>query len=148
MGDDDAMKVKNYVVDRLLIVAFYVFLCVLSWIIFDRATAIVITITSCMGSVLMCYRVLLIPIDLLIGRKTEYAIFLRIVGVERIEVSTKSYCMEWKFDSENHNTLYLLNPEAYSFEDVYDCPFPDKERKTKISYLKLSKILLSWFDDE
>lgn len=138
------MGVKNFFVDQLIILGFFLLFAAFSWIIFDSSTAVHLTILLCLASVLNTYRVLLIPFDWLIGKKTEYAYFSMLARVERIETSRKSYCMEWKFYYGKQKKLYLLNPIAYSFEDVYDCPFPEKDKKLKITYWKLSKILLSW----
>ena len=138
---------KKIVIDKLLILAFCWLLAVVYCVIFPNPTSTILSICLCISSIVFSFRVLLMPIDYLFGKVTETAYFSATTGRKWIESFPKSYCVEWKFYSGKNRTLILLNPEVHSFENIFDCPTPPKDKKVKITYLRLSRFLLCWSEE-
>ena len=92
----------------------------------------------------LCRRILLLPVDLILGKVTQTAYFTAQSGIEDLEFFKNMYCCEWKFNLENGQTLRLLVPIAITPKEAYKLVPPQKYVIHKINYFRLSKILLEW----
>ena len=92
----------------------------------------------------ICRRIILLPIDLLRGKKTNYAYFSTQCSKENYEFFKNTYCVEWKFRYSNGYTIKLLVPYDMTENDLSIFEQPPKDKKVKITYLRFSKILLQW----
>ena len=92
----------------------------------------------------LCRRILLLPVDLILGKVTQTAYFAAQSGIEDLEFFKNTYYCEWKFNLKNSQTLRLLVPIAITPKETYKPVPPPKDVLHKITYLRLSKILLQW----
>lgn len=101
-----------------------------------------IVVILCWGY--LCRRILLLPVDLIIGKATQTAYFATQSGIEDLEFFKNMYCREWKFNLRNGQLLRLLVPIAVAKEETHKMSLPPKDLKLRITYFRLSKILLQW----
>lgn len=92
----------------------------------------------------LCRRILLLPVDLIIGKVTQTAYFATQSGIEDLEFFKSTYCCEWKFILRTGQTLRLLVPIAINKKEAYKLDPPQKDVIHRITYFRLSKILLEW----
>ena len=89
----------------------------------------------------VCHRLVLLPFDLLMKQKTITARFVSKVGTHELQYSRGTYCYEWEFKDENGHSIRLMIPEATTQTSIIQ---PKKDRLLRISYYRLSKLLMSW----
>lgn len=90
-----------------------------------------------------CRRVIIIPFDYLLGKTVQIVCFSNECSIHKYEFFKNNYCCEWKFYFAGDKTLVLLFPNG--FRDKPSKAFsPEKDQRVKITYFKLSKILLNW----
>ena len=92
----------------------------------------------------LCHRIILLPIDLIIGKVTHTACFATQSGIESLEFFKNTYCYEWKFNLKNGQSLRLLVPITISPTETCKLVPLQKGAIYKITYFSLSKILLEW----
>lgn len=96
------------------------------------------------------YRLLLLPIDLLIGVKTHVVYFSGQSNFEKCDFFSKKYTCEWKFhwslNGENHK-VFLALFNTFSKAEIENIIKPEKEKRIKIEYYRFSKILVKWTYD-
>lgn len=90
----------------------------------------------------LCRRILLLPVDLIIGKVTQTAYFATQSGIEDLEFYKSMYCCEWKFILGTGQTLRLLVPIVINKKEAYKLVPPQKDVIHRITYFSLSKILL------
>lgn len=91
----------------------------------------------------LCRRVLLYPLDLLFGSNKCFAYFATHIGVVECEFRKRKCCPEWKFRLNNEN-IVLMVPILTTLNDINKIEYPPKDEKLEITYLRFSKILLSF----
>lgn len=96
------------------------------------------------------YRLLLLPIDLLIGAKTHVVYFSGQSNFEKCDFFPKKYICEWKvhwsLNGENHK-IFLALFDTFSKAEIENIIKPEKEKRIKIEYYRFSKILVKWTYD-
>lgn len=132
---------KKLVVDQLLfltigIVTFWTLAFHMSG---STAVKTVLLITLVLSTGYLCHKVLLLPLDKILGKKERTAYFSAAVGsVWGYEFFKRGYFRDWKFYWGNHQTMRLLAVNVRP--DMYQ---PKHGQKVKITYYRLSRILLS-----
>ena len=91
--------------------------------------------------IFVCRRLIVLPFDKLMKPKTEEVIFNGKVDMHELQFTREYLCHEWEFKDSQDRTMRLLIPEATKQTSIVQ---PKKGRKLKISYYKLSKLLVSW----
>lgn len=86
--------------------------------------------------------VIILPIDLIEGKKEKELIYTRMRGVYRFEFSTVRRCVLGFYDGKS--TIYLDYPETYNNKQNIDLLIKMSNTKMDIVYYKHSKILLDW----
>lgn len=89
--------------------------------------------------------VLLLPIDLIIGKVERVVYFSRMSNFDEYEFKKEKHYCEWKFYSEK-GTLEVLVPVELSKEEIFTMDKPKVDQKVRVTYYKYSKILYSWED--
>lgn len=135
---------KNYFLDRLLLMNLLILGCVLSWIVFPAPEALSSSIILFVCLVIFCKRILLVPVDLLAGKRTKIVYFSTVLGGEQLRFNSKYHCSLWKFYYGSKSTIVLLNRDVKRNYDVFGCKTPPQNKKIKITYWKYSGILLCW----
>ena len=86
-------------------------------------------------------RLVLLPIDKLLGKKKEEVIFAARTGAHELQFNREYHCNEWEFRDDNGRSLRLLIPEATKDASVTQ---PKKDRRVRIEYYRLSRLLTGW----
>lgn len=135
---------KRFLIDQALFlvigIAIMILIPILCGPIFTLVFEIVVIL--CWGY--LCRRILLIPFDLILGKASQTVYFSTQCGVEDLDFFKDTNYYVWKFYFENDQTLILLVPIAVTKEEAYKIVLPQKDVKLRITYFRLSKILLQW----
>lgn len=89
----------------------------------------------------VCRRLVVLPLDMLLKPKTREMRFIAKVGVHELQYTRDYSCFEWEFRDEKDRALRLLIPEATRQTSITQ---PKKDRLVRISYYRLSKLLMDW----
>ena len=90
----------------------------------------------------LCRRLLLIPLDFIVGKKTQTVFFATQRNAYTFEFFNGLCCKEWKFYFGNNQTMSLLYPNSLEDRNNNSLPIPKNDEKEIITYYKHSKILL------
>lgn len=101
-----------------------------------------IVVMLCWGY--LCRRILLLPIDLILGKVTQTVYFASQCNVEDLDLIKGVNYYVWKFSFGKNQMLRLLVPIAITKGKACRIDLPPKEVKLRITYFRLSKILLQW----
>lgn len=139
---------KRFIIDQTLILASGVGLMICMPLVFDSIFTAVFDIMVATSCGYLGRHALLLPLDLLKGKITEYCYFSAQIGLIDYEFSKGKCCPEWKFRKENQ-TFVLVVPAATMTlqENSQEQPhieWPMREEKIRITYYRFSKILLSY----
>lgn len=103
------------------------------------AVRVVLLIILVLSVGCLCQKVLLLPFDMLVGKREQPAYFSATAGsMWGYEFFRHSYFSDWKFYWGNHQTIHLLAVDVCP--DMYQLKHG---QKVKITYYRLSRILLS-----
>ena len=92
----------------------------------------------------LLYRIaLFLPLDLIIGPRTEEAFFSRKALTFQCEFFRKYLYMEVRFMC-NGKHLCLIFPACRKAEDLNNVPLPPKDTRLRITYYRFTKILKSY----
>lgn len=91
----------------------------------------------------LCRRMLLLPLDLLFGKKTEILYFSRMSNIQEYELFSNQCCCLWQFYSST-GTVKLLVPASVPYSKILELDKPKTDQKVRICYYPYSKILYSW----
>lgn len=138
---------KKYVIDQFLFLTVGIAIIALIPLFCGPIFTYIFEIVVILSWTYLCLRILLLPIDLILGKVTRTVYFATQSGIEDLEFFKNMHCCEWKFNLENGQTLMLLVPKAITLQEVDKLVFPPKNVKLKITYFRLSKILLEWNQD-
>lgn len=135
---------KKFIVDQLLFLAIGIIIMIsIPYFCSPVFTVLIETIVViCWGY--LCRRILLLPFDLLIGKETQLGYFSCQCCIEDLEFFKDMGCCEWKFFFENNQILKLLVPTAIIMDNASRIPQPAKNIKLRVTYFRLSKILIHW----
>lgn len=134
---------KKYIVDKLLflltgigiMIAIPFFCGPIFTIIFETITAL-----SWIG---LCWRILVLPLDLLCGKEEKTVYFSRQQDLEEYEFFKRN-CFEWVFHYGGNQKITLLVPVSIKKENLASIKCPKKNAPIKITYYRFSKILIDW----
>ncbi len=135
---------EKFIIDQTLFLVIGVLIIVLIPTICGPIFTLILELVAILCWGYLCRRILLLPVDLILGKVTHTACFTTQSGVEDLEFFKKMYCCEWKFKLENNQTLRLLVPIAIKEKESNKLVFPQKNVVYRITFFKLSKILLDW----
>jgi len=101
-----------------------------------------IAVILCWGY--LCRRILLIPIDLILGKTSQIVYFSSQCYVEDLEFFKNTHYYVWRFCLKNNQSLTLLVPIGFKKEETTTIAPPAKNARLQITYFRFSKILLEW----
>lgn len=139
---------KKYILDKVLVFICLVGNAIMLLLLCDGAS---VTIILCIISVVvyscLCWRVLALFLDVLCGSKgkvvqTVYS--SGFVWAWEGDVFTKKYCYQWKFRYGSKQKIILWVPASVTKEEYELIEHPKPDARVKITYYRLSKILISW----
>lgn len=91
-----------------------------------------------------CKYLLLLPLDMLIGKKTDVVYFSKVCGGINLEFNKELICPEWCFYCCADKKMQLLLPVSLPKDKLKAMIIPAKDQKLSITYYKLSGLLCYW----
>ena len=140
-------KMKKYIIDQFLFLAVGITIISLIPLFCGPVFTLIWELVAILIWGYLCRRILLLPIDLILGKVTRTVYFATQSSIEDLEFFKNMHCCEWKFNLENGETIRLLVLTVIKQQEVDKLVFPPKNVKLKITYFRLSKILLEWNQD-
>lgn len=134
---------KLYLLDRALYLFAGILLVIGSCIYFPTVLAVIAVILIVLSWGIICYPLVLLPLDFVLGRKNELLYFSTQLGLEELEFFKRRYICEWKFVNSKKQ-LNLMIPLSYSKEQISQSSFPPHDRLLRVTYYPFSKIMISW----
>ena len=134
---------KLYLLDRALYLFAGILLVIGSCIYFPTVLAVIAVILIVLSWGIICYPLVLLPLDFVLGRKNELLYFSTQLGLEELEFFKRRYICEWKFVNSKKQ-LNLMIPLSYSKEQISQSSFPPHDRLLRVTYYPFSKIMVSW----
>ena len=134
---------KEYLKDQAieLVILICMFLaCPLAYTPEVTLVARILIVYSILG---LDYRLILFPLDLICGKKSEIVYYESGVSSICLEFSKGKFCPQWKF-TYGQNRLILLVPIVMTDETIQQLERPVQREKITITYYRFSKILLSY----
>jgi len=91
-----------------------------------------------------CWRLFLLPLDLVIGKKVLHNASLCGSMSSKCDIIPRCHYYDLLFDCENHKRIWLQVPKAFFDEEPEKNIIPQNSRKVRIEYYQLSRFLLVW----
>ena len=135
---------KKYFLDQLLFLTIGIVMAIIIPFLWDSKMVTILEIVVILSWTYLCRRILILPIDFIVGKLTKTVYFSALCRVEPYEFYKGKYCCKWKFYYGSNKTLTLLVPVALTREELSTMPKPDNSAKVRITYFRFSKILLDW----
>lgn len=135
---------KEYVIDQVL------FLAIGIWIMIFIPTMcghililmIIFELMAGLSFGYLCRRILVLPLDILLKKRTEIVYFSR-MNTDLYEFFKGKYYCEWVFYSSK-GTISVLVPVALCQVEILNMEKPVVNQKVRICFYRFSKILYSW----
>ena len=139
----EQLIMKKYIVDQLSlpIAAFLSFL--VSVLCIHRGAVYVVTAVFLILSCVLCYRVLVLPLDLICGKQKACVQFSRQYVSAKYHTEPKLVVCTWCFHDLNKK-IDLINPYLTQPMASDDVRFPPKDKEIIIYYYKYSKLFCFW----
>lgn len=129
---------RKYLIDKTIFLLIGIILYLLIPFIFSGIINIVLRIVLILSWVYLCRRLLLFPLDLIVGQIERIVYFSSQNCGEEYEFFRHKFCYEWKFYYDNEETLKLIVPDGVVGMN------PITDRRIVVVYYKFSKILVKW----
>lgn len=134
---------KLYLLDRTLYLFTGILLVIGSCIYFPTVLAVIAVILIVLSWGIICYPLVLLPLDLVLGKRTEMFHFSTQLCLDELEFFKKRYTCSWKFWN-NKKQLVLIVPLSYTQEQIDQISHPPRDRLLRVTYYPCSKIMISW----
>ena len=92
----------------------------------------------------LCRRLLVLPLDLLLGKETKVVYFSKLDSIQNYDIFSKRHNVIWTFYYGNNSKLKLLVPISATKEELLNIKQPSTDDIVEVTYYRLSKILCSW----
>lgn len=131
---------KRYILDRVLII--FIGICIIVAIhkILIPVAAVILGIFFIIFLLIQCWRVIVLPLDIICGPKYKVAYFSTQFNMTDYDIIKGKEYWCWKFYSGKNNKFELIN--FNNSEDVNIIDITDS--KMSLKYYRFSKILLEW----
>ena len=91
---------------------------------------------------MLCKRVLLLPLDLILGKKVDLLYFSNYQNVDKLELFRNKYYFEWKFYTHDKQSVVLINPHVFPEENIHSQQSLAEDKLLEVHYYRLSKIMV------
>lgn len=135
---------KRYVLDQLFVACVGIVAVIVIPQLFELQVAIFLEVVVLLIYGYLCRRLILLPYDILHGKKNMTVYYGSQVCVENYEFFSKTHCVIWKFYFGCNEKIQLLVPDAVSKDGHIIKHPPDKNQRVKITYYKQSRIMCKW----
>lgn len=135
---------KKFVIDQIVLLMIGIAILILIPVICGPVFTLILEIVCALCWGYLCRRVLVLPFDLVLGKVSKTVYYASQCGVEALEFFKEAKCYIWKFYWEKDKTLSLLVPITPAIEKNNKICLPKADTKLRITYYRLSNILLCW----
>lgn len=136
---------KKYLIDQVLFLLCGVLIEIGLVIIFPGTWFVVfLEVLTAATWLYLCSRLILLPIDLVMGKVKQIVYFSSKCGRDKLEFFKNTYCDKWRFYFGGNKKLVLLVPVTYKSETEHGVEPPKSNDKLMITYFRFSKILYRW----
>lgn len=135
---------RYYVFDQLLFLGFGISFMVFASYEFIPLIALLIDIIIVVVWGRLCRGILLLPFDLMLGKKQKQVYFCCQTGVESYEFFRNRNAFKWKFRYGEEHLIELLYPLSVKKAENLTINKPSNDQKVMIEYYKFSKVLVRW----
>lgn len=135
---------KKFLVDQAVFLAFGIVIMIFAPFLYNPIVVAFAEVITAFSWGLLCRRLILLPFDMLSGKKKKKVHFACQGTVQKLEFFKKLYCCEWKFYYGANGVMTLLVPEAVTESEMSGRKHPERDMKVVITYYRLSKILCGW----
>lgn len=136
---------KKYVIDQLIFLAAGIGIMIYfgSYFYYSPVFILIVELIAALSWAWLCWRILVLPLDLLKGKEEKIVYFSSQSQIEEYE-SFRRYCFEWKFHYGSNQKISLLVPASVKKEELDSIERPQKNVPIKVTYYRYSKILIHW----
>lgn len=138
---------KKYVLDKVLVPVFGLGILFAGYAldVWSRKTMILVLVYLSAGFCILYWRVLILPLDLIFGKRRAQGFFLEMAKSERAEWNPKKSICTWRFVIDN-KPCNLVVPRISSAEELEAMKTPPDNQLIWITYYRFSHLLLG-FDE-
>ena len=137
------MNMKKYIADKLILIILGIAFILYFSYTFKFIIALLLDIAIIVLWGLLCKDVLLLPLDVILGKKCKQVYFSSQADVVSYEFF-KRYAVTWNFRFGEKDLIRLLYPISVTKEELSSIKKPLNDQKVIIEYYRFSKILLGW----
>ena len=140
----DMGNMKRFFIDQALLLTVGIAIMMSIPALFAPTAALIMEIMMIAALAILCRRLLLLPLDLIIGKTSKSVYFATQCRVEPLEFFKQAKPCIWKFYFGGNGKLLLLNPNTKGKDGATILDLPPVDVKLNITYYRLSKILVDW----
>lgn len=133
---------RTYILDKSIVFLVGVGIFIAIPLLFDPIYSIVLRAVTAIAWLYWCKDLLLLPIDLLLGKTVQAYRFEGCLTVDQYESFRKKYWCVWRFNNGGKR-LTLNVPLSCSQEETFK-RMPSVGQTLTIAYCRLSGLLCSW----
>jgi len=131
---------KEFIIDKALVLIIGIFVvCLIPTFCGPVFTLIFETLALLLWWIL-CKTVILLPLDLILGAKSDLLYFSRCRYSDKLEFFRNKYYSEWEFYTKDKKLVVLVNPFVVSQKELLSSNI-SKDRLLEVRYYRFSKII-------
>lgn len=131
---------KEFIIDKALVIMIGIFvICLIPTFCGPVFTLILETLALLLWWIL-CKTVILFPLDLILGAKSDLLYFSRCRYSDKLEFFRNKYYSEWEFYNKEKKPIVLVNPFVVSQKDLLSSNMSENTL-LEVRYYRFSKII-------
>ncbi len=134
---------KMFIMDKISTLVVVLFIMAIVPSVVGPKVTVILEILIAIVWGFLCRQLLLLPLDLINGEKTERMYFLSCVSIEKYEFFRKKGYAIVLFGDDRHR-IALSTPLPCLISEITPNDLPPKNYPLMISYYPLSKVLVKW----
>lgn len=134
----------KFIIDKILYIMGYTIIGIAGGIALKKSIMSVVLLEAGFILGMIYFGYILIPLDIVIGKKTECVRFLSLNHFCNDEVFKHTFYRELRFIKNDDTKLFLKVPESLEEEETEKVEYPPERIKLEVSYYRFSKILIGW----
>lgn len=127
---------KRFLIDKTIFLVIEIIIMILIPLYLGPVFTLIFELMAIFSAVYLCRHILLLPLDLIVGKTKKEMYFSSQRGYEENQVFKGKY-PNWYFHYGENEKVSLVVPSCYD-------SVPEKDIKIKVTYYRYSKILLDW----
>lgn len=136
---------KKLLLDELLVLVICILMIVGIPLLYGPRLSTILIFAIGMSAVVICKEVILFPIDLMLGKKTVICYYSTYDSwVHEYEFFHRERCDRWKFYDNNRSFWLTVPLKTLKRYQTYEQVCPPERKKLRVTFYRLSHVLLSW----